>query len=75
MHGVEFSFGSAREVIEARRADRYVNQGIPDGVISGFESTTIPVLGVPITHDGRLLGTVLVFSKNSHRIWLESEGS
>lgn len=67
------AFDSAREIIEASRADRYVNQGIPDGVISESDFTTIPVMGVPITHDGRLLGTVLVFSKNSHRIWLESE--
>ena len=67
------AFDSAREFIEARRADRYVNHGIRGGVNPGSESTNIPVLGVPITHDGRLLGTVLVFSKNSHRIWLESE--
>lgn len=57
------AFRSAREFIEAKRADRYVNQGIPDGVFSGSESTTIPVLGVPITHDGRLLEPSLCFPR------------
>lgn len=67
------AFTSAVDALGGGGADRYVHHGYANRTGSESRLTGFPVLGVPITQDGRLAGTLLLLSGDPIQVWLESE--